>query len=117
MKRTLVTVLLLMAIAVAACAHQPGGGSSTDPYSADSGTQGQQPAAATATLAPPTATAVRSEVERPTATAAAQTPAPDATLPAWMTTPLRDVHTGEVFTVAELTAQGKPVLFELMAVW
>ncbi len=120
MKHILMGLLFLLLITAVGCAQSPES-AAVDPY------DGQTAAGGTATTPATKAPATTAQAtDRLTATApvvqeapsptAGATP-PKADLPAWMTTPLRDVHTGEVFTVAQLTAQGKPILFQLMAVW
>lgn len=49
-------------------------------------------------------------------TVAAANPLP-ANLPVWMTTPLRNARTGEMFTLADLAADGFTVSVEPMATW
>lgn len=67
-----------------------------------------------APASPPAAGPVAPSTVRPTAPGGAATAAPAA--PAYLSTTLTDVRTGEQFTLGQL-ASGKQVLVQGMAVW
>jgi hypothetical protein len=65
----------------------------------------------------PSPGAVTPPAPSPVGTATAE-PTPQAVLDqAWATAELVDVATGEAFTIAELAAEGRPLILETMAVW
>jgi thiol-disulfide isomerase/thioredoxin len=104
----LAITLLVMSLALGACAAPGAGGPTAVPTSTAAPVATQQPA--------PTGAA--------TAAAATHGPSPAGASPgapvlhqAWATASLVDVTTGQPFRIAELVAEGKVVFVEPMAIW
>lgn len=103
---------LAAAIAVAACggAASPGTTPSMDPGPTASAATATEPAVATPA---PAAESTAS----PTAAVTPTTTQPVVLDQAWATAELVDVATGATFTIAEVAADGRPVILETMAIW
>ena len=105
-------VLLALALLLAAC-----GGTATQLSQPPAATMPDAPSQAALPSPTTTESAVALTAVPPTATSQAPPTTTARAWPAWMTTPVRDVRTGETFTIAQLVEQGDTVLLQLMAVW
>jgi hypothetical protein len=115
MQRVIGPLLAVLLFAGCSSAATPDGGTSLPP-TAPSATPGETVAAPT--LAP-TTTAPTDAPETTAPTSPPTTNDPPAALPdaVWRTSALLDVRSGEMLTINELTAAGRLVVVEPMAIW